>query len=96
LLSGINMDIASNSIGVVYGRSGSGKTTLLQLLSGLREHTGGSISMRSSDGVPLALLFVVPDTCGHHASCLALAATCLHVTHTLHLCVPVQYEHDAT
>lgn len=43
LLSGVNMHLAANQLGLVIGRSGSGKTTLLQLLAGLTDQTSGAV-----------------------------------------------------
>lgn len=43
LLSNVNLNLASNSFGLIIGRSGSGKTTLLQCLAGLIEQTEGQV-----------------------------------------------------
>ena len=43
LLSGVNLHLQANQLGLIIGRSGSGKTTLLQLLAGLSDQTGGSV-----------------------------------------------------
>jgi energy-coupling factor transport system ATP-binding protein len=49
LLRNINLNLASNSLGLIIGRSGSGKTTLLQCLAGLIEQTEGRVVI-GSDG----------------------------------------------
>lgn len=38
------MTLPPNQLGLVFGRSGAGKTTLLQLIGGLAQPGGGSIS----------------------------------------------------
>ncbi len=43
ILKGINLELASQELGLIIGPSGSGKTTLLEILSGFAEPTGGSI-----------------------------------------------------
>jgi energy-coupling factor transport system ATP-binding protein len=43
ILKSINLEMAPQQLALVIGPSGSGKSTLLEILSGLAEHTGGSI-----------------------------------------------------
>ena len=49
-LDGVDLDVRSGELVVVFGRSGAGKTTLLNLLGGLDRPTSGSIVL---DGVEL-------------------------------------------
>ncbi|KOP25225.1 lytic murein transglycosylase [Hapalosiphon sp. MRB220] len=44
ILKSINLDLASQQLGLIIGPSGSGKSTLLEILSGLAEPTSGSVS----------------------------------------------------
>ena len=44
-LRGINLSIAEGEFVTIVGRSGCGKSTLLRLISGLIDHTGGSITV---------------------------------------------------
>lgn len=44
LLRDINITVAPNTLGIIFGRSGAGKTTLLQAVAGLCEPGGGAIS----------------------------------------------------
>lgn len=46
ILKSINLDLASQQLGLVIGPSGSGKSTLLEILSGLAEPTSGAIFWR--------------------------------------------------
>jgi energy-coupling factor transporter ATP-binding protein EcfA2 len=48
LLTGVNLRLPPNRLGLIYGRSGSGKTTLLQLVAGLAQPTSGAISFSGS------------------------------------------------
>lgn len=45
LLQDINLQLPPRSLAVIYGRSGAGKSTLLQVIAGLRDPTGGDISL---------------------------------------------------
>ncbi|GAB4819308.1 hypothetical protein N2152v2_006354 [Parachlorella kessleri] len=44
LLTGIQLEVAPNTLGLIFGRSGAGKTTLLQAVAGLAEQSSGTIS----------------------------------------------------
>ena len=48
LVNGASLELAPNSLGLVFGRSGSGKTTLMHLLAGLLQPTSGSIDLQLS------------------------------------------------
>jgi putative ABC transport system ATP-binding protein len=52
-LDGVDLDVRSGELVVVFGRSGAGKTTLLNLLGGLDRPSGGTVSL---DGVGLDTL----------------------------------------
>jgi energy-coupling factor transport system ATP-binding protein len=52
ILKSINLDLASQQLGLVIGPSGSGKSTLLEILSGLAEPTSGSILWREQQLIP--------------------------------------------
>jgi len=55
VLKGIDMDIASGDVVVVFGRSGSGKSTFLRCLNFLEEPTSGTIDIagiRVTTGLP--------------------------------------------
>jgi energy-coupling factor transport system ATP-binding protein len=43
ILTGINLELAPQQLGLIIGPSGSGKSTLLEILAGLAEPTRGSI-----------------------------------------------------
>lgn len=45
LLQDISLQLPPASLAVIYGRSGAGKSTLLQVIAGLRDPTGGDISL---------------------------------------------------
>ena len=49
ILQGINLELASQELGLIVGVSGSGKTTLLEILAGLAEATGGTIYWREQE-----------------------------------------------
>ncbi|GBF81263.1 ABC transporter ATP-binding protein [Aphanothece sacrum] len=55
ILSGANLELASQELGLVIGPSGSGKTTLLEILAGLAEQTKGQIFWRDQELTPLDL-----------------------------------------
>jgi putative ABC transport system ATP-binding protein len=44
-LDGVDLDIGSGELVVVFGRSGAGKTTLLNLLGGLDRPTSGTVTL---------------------------------------------------
>ncbi len=44
LLRDIALDVAPNTLGLIFGRSGAGKTTLLQVIAGLAEQSSGGVS----------------------------------------------------
>ncbi|MCL2923690.1 MAG: energy-coupling factor ABC transporter ATP-binding protein [Trichodesmium sp. MAG_R04] len=46
ILTNINMELASQQMGLIIGRSGSGKTTLLEILAGLAKCSKGEIYWR--------------------------------------------------
>ena len=46
ILKSINLELASQQLGLIIGPSGSGKSTLLEILSGLVEPTAGSLFWR--------------------------------------------------
>lgn len=54
LLRDVSLRLQPNSLGIIFGRSGAGKSTLLQILAGLAQQTGGSLSFegpqRASEG----------------------------------------------
>ena len=54
VLQNVNLEIPRGSIVALLGASGSGKTTLLQIIAGLQDPDGGSISIggRDMQGVP--------------------------------------------
>ena len=49
VLDGIDLTISPNTFVSVVGPSGSGKTTLLNVVSGIEEHSSGTVTMRSGD-----------------------------------------------
>ena len=53
LLDQINLRLAPNTVGLIYGCSGGGKSSLLQVLAGLSEATSGSISFSGAAGPAL-------------------------------------------
>lgn len=55
ILKEINLELASQELGLVIGPSGSGKTTLLEILAGLAEQTKGEIFWREQELTPLHL-----------------------------------------
>lgn len=52
ILKNINLELASQQMGLIVGRSGSGKSTLLEILAGLAEKTSGDICWREQDLMP--------------------------------------------
>lgn len=61
LLTDVSMTLPPNQLGLVFGRSGAGKTTLLQLIGGLAQPGGGSISF---SGPPRAAAGAAAGTAG--------------------------------
>jgi energy-coupling factor transport system ATP-binding protein len=55
ILKEVNLELASQELGLVIGPSGSGKTTLLEILAGLAEQTKGEIFWREQELTPLHL-----------------------------------------
>lgn len=49
ILKSINLELASQQLGLIIGPSGSGKSTLLEILSGLAEPTSGSLFWREQE-----------------------------------------------
>lgn len=49
ILKKINLELASQQLGLIIGPSGSGKTTLLEILAGLAERTAGDIYWRTQE-----------------------------------------------
>ena len=58
ILSEINLELASQELGLVIGPSGSGKSTLLEILSGLAEPTEGKIFWGEQDLTALDLQYL--------------------------------------
>jgi len=52
ILKSINLELATQQLGMIIGPSGSGKSTLLEILSGLAQPTSGSIFWREQQLVP--------------------------------------------
>lgn len=52
ILKSINLELASQQLGLIIGPSGSGKSTLLEILSGLVEPTAGSLFWRDQELTP--------------------------------------------
>ncbi len=52
ILKGINLELASQQMGLIIGPSGSGKSTLLEILAGLAAKTDGEISWREQELTP--------------------------------------------
>lgn len=48
-VDGVDMDMETDEMVVIFGRSGSGKTTLLSLIGGLTKPTSGNISINGTD-----------------------------------------------
>jgi NitT/TauT family transport system ATP-binding protein len=63
-LGEVTFDIAANEFIAVVGPSGCGKSTLLNLLAGLMEPTGGSISLRGTEvkGLQKSIGYVTQDS----------------------------------
>jgi energy-coupling factor transport system ATP-binding protein len=55
ILKGINLELASQELGLIVGPSGSGKTTLLEILAGLAQRSGGNIYWRDQELTSLHL-----------------------------------------
>jgi energy-coupling factor transport system ATP-binding protein len=55
ILKAINLEVAPQQLALIIGPSGSGKSTLLEILSGLAEHTGGSIVWKDQELTSLHL-----------------------------------------
>lgn len=55
ILKNINLELASQELGLIIGPSGSGKTTLLEILAGLAQATEGEIFWREQQLTPLHL-----------------------------------------
>lgn len=55
ILQGINLELASQELGLVIGPSGSGKSTLLEILAGLAEPTRGSLFWSDRELLPIDL-----------------------------------------
>ncbi len=49
VFDGINLDVTSGEIVVIFGGSGTGKTILLRLIAGVEEPTSGTITMDGHD-----------------------------------------------
>ncbi len=49
ILKSVNLELASQQLGLIIGPSGSGKSTLLEILSGLAEPTSGSAYWRDQE-----------------------------------------------
>lgn len=60
ILSGIDLDLPAQQLGVIVGPSGSGKSTLMDILAGLAEHSSGSMFWREQE---LNLLYL-QQLCG--------------------------------
>ncbi|MDP6180177.1 MAG: ABC transporter ATP-binding protein [Desulfatiglandales bacterium] len=48
-VDGVDINIETEEMAVVFGRSGSGKTTLLSLIGGLTKPTSGKVSVNGTD-----------------------------------------------
>ena len=46
IVSEASLQLAPNSLGLLFGRSGSGKTTLMHLVAGLLQPTSGAVSLQ--------------------------------------------------
>jgi energy-coupling factor transport system ATP-binding protein len=74
ILQDINLELASQELGLIIGPSGSGKTTLLEILAGFAEQTKGKIYWNTQLLTPLhlqqlgGLVFQFPERhfCGHN------------------------------
>jgi energy-coupling factor transport system ATP-binding protein len=55
ILKGIDLELASQEMGLIIGPSGSGKTTLLEILAGFADKTGGTIFWRDQELTALDL-----------------------------------------
>ena len=73
ILSNIELELAPQQLGLIYGPSGSGKSTLLEIMAGFAQPTVGAIQWRQQDLDPEALrqlaglVFQFPERhfCGH-------------------------------
>lgn len=52
ILKNVNLELASQQLGLVIGPSGSGKSTLLEILAGLAEKTAGNLLWRDQELTP--------------------------------------------
>jgi ABC-type lipoprotein export system ATPase subunit len=48
-VDGVDLDLETDEMIVIFGRSGSGKTTLLSLIGGLTKPTAGKVSINGTD-----------------------------------------------